>query len=103
MCTQRYTMHNAVRILAEFDAFNPDTEGYMPVSQAPKDSSAAKTFSIGQLAGNCRLFATTVKIAARSGGSSYLSDGSQRPCFPRADDQNAVNDVRPIIALPAPW
>jgi hypothetical protein len=96
-------MHNAVRILAEFDAFNPDTEGYMPVSQAPKDSSAAKTFSIGQLAGNCRLFATTVKIAARSGGSSYLSDGSQRPCFPRADDQNAVNDVRPIIALPAPW
>jgi hypothetical protein len=42
-------------MLADFDTFNPDTEDYMTAFQALQDSSAAK-----------------------SGGSSYLSDGCQR-------------------------
>jgi hypothetical protein len=42
-------------MLADFDTFNPDTEDYMTAFQALQDSSAAK-----------------------SGGSSYLSDGCQK-------------------------
>jgi hypothetical protein len=61
--------------------FNSDSTAYMPAFDALKDSSAAKDFSVRQLAGDGRLFVTAdfAKTIEPSDRSSYLSDAFQRP------------------------
>lgn len=76
-----HSLHRDVQTFAIEGVFISDSEAYMPAFEALKDTSAAKDFSVWQLAGEGRLlvtadFARTVKPST---SSSYLSDTFQRP------------------------
>lgn len=77
----RHVLHEDVRKFAMEGVFISNSKAYMPAFEALKDSSAAKNFSVCQLAGAGRLFVTAdfAKTVIPSNRSSYLSDAFQRP------------------------
>jgi hypothetical protein len=77
----RHGLHEDVRKFAMDGVFISNSKAYMPAFEALKDSSAAKHFSVRQLAGGGRLFVTAdfAKTVLPPNRSSYLSDAFQRP------------------------
>lgn len=76
-----HSLHRDVQRFAIEGVFISDSTAYMPAFEALKDTSAAKDFSVWQLAGEGRLLVTTdfARTVKPSTSSSYLSDTFQRP------------------------